>query len=181
MNADVGCPASAFSFPVPFGRSSGGCDADENRGARATNVMPAGVGYSSDECGLAGPARELLGRLEIERAAHDAAAFARERLARLNERRRSCGMAVSRANGSARPTWSRPPTKSGRPPRERLGPPYSTRDFLLYSARSSTAKRASLAVSPRRNPSNIESHIQSQSCSSLKAFPKMDRSTARSR
>lgn len=64
--------------------------------------MPAGVGYSSDECGLAGPARELLGRLEIERAAHDAAAFARERLARLNERRRSCGMAVSRANGSAR-------------------------------------------------------------------------------
>lgn len=64
--------------------------------------MPAGVGYSSDECGLAGPARELLGRLEIERAAHDAAALARERLARLNERRRSCGMAVPRANGSVR-------------------------------------------------------------------------------
>lgn len=91
-------------------------------GARATNAMPAGVGYSSDECGLAGPARELLGRLEIERAAHDAAALARERLARLNERRRSCGMAVPRANGSARPAWSRPPAKSGRPPRERLGP-----------------------------------------------------------
>ena len=164
-----GIPRPHFRFRCPSG-------------GRAADVMPARVGYSSEECGLAGPARELLGRLEIERAAHDAAAFARERLARLNERRRSCGMAVSRANGSARPTWSRPPTKSGRPPpRERLGPPYSTRDFLPYSARSSTAKRASLAVSPRRNPSNIESHIQSQSCSSLNALPKIDRSTAWSR
>ena len=165
----LGHPASAFSFPVPFGRSSGGCDVRGGLGAQATNVVPAGVGHSSGECGLAGPACERLGRLEIERAARDAAGPARERLARLNERRRSCGMAVPRANGSARPAWSRPPAKSGRPPRERLGP--LTRLGTFYHTARARALQRELRWPCRRAATlRISSPI-----SSRRAAPRLTR------
>lgn len=156
-------------MPTRTGCSSDECDARGGSRCSSDECEPAGVGHSSGECGLAGPARERLGRLEIERAAHDAAGPARERLARLNERRRSCGMAVPRANGSARPAWSRPPAKSGRPPRERLGP--LTRLGTFYHTARARALQRELRWPCRRAATlRISSPI-----SSRRAAPRLTR------